>query len=189
MKTVIFGFVGLMVSGKGTAAAYLSQKHHAEVFKFSRILRDMVDRLYVPQTRDTLIRMSEAVRAVFGEDILAKVIAGDAAHAEGPIVVIDGVRRMADIAHLRALPHFVLVEVRADAPLRYARLKERGENADDRTKTYEEFLEDHERSTEKTIEEVIQHAVEHIDNNGNLSSFHAQLDALVQKYGNQDSAT
>jgi hypothetical protein len=61
-------------------------------------------------------------------------------------------------------------------------LIQRGENADDATKTYEQFLADHERSTEKSILEVVPLAKERIDNNGDQEDLHKQLDALVEKY-------
>jgi hypothetical protein len=58
----------------------------------------------------------------------------------------------------------------------------RGENADDNTKTYEQFLTDHQRSTELSILDVIPQAKERIDNNGTIEGLYGQLDELVKKY-------
>lgn len=179
---IIFGFVGLLSSGKGTATKYLSEKYHASTFRYSTILRDLVDRIYVEQSRDNLIRISECIRKLFGEDVLAKTIAQDAQKATGDLVVVEGIRRLADIEHLTKLPNFVLVEIIADPEVRYKRLVVRGENTDDASKTYEQFLEDHKRSTEMSILEVIPHAKERIDNNGDAESLYQQLDVLIKKY-------
>lgn len=182
MPKVIFGFTGLIASGKGTAAHYLEEKHQASTYRFSTMLRDILDRIYVEHTRDNIIRISESIRTLFGEDIMAKTMATDVEKDTGERVVVEGIRRLADISYLRELPHFVLVEIFGDPKVRYERLIHRGENADDTTKTYEQFLADHERSTEKSILDVIPLAKERIDNNGSEEALHAQLDALVKKY-------
>lgn len=182
MAKLILGFSGLLASGKGTAAAYLEKKYQASTYRFSTILRDVADRLYIEQSRDNLIRLSEIIRGTFGEDILAKAMAKDVANDPKELVVIEGIRRMADIEYLQKIPGFVLVEIFADPKIRYERLTKRGENVDDTTKTYEQFLADHQRSTELSILEVIKEAKEKVDNNGSLEDFHQQLDALVKKY-------
>lgn len=183
MNTIIFGFVGPMVSGKGTAAAYLKEKHGAVVFRFSTILRDLLDRISVVQSRDNLMTMSEVMRGNFGEDILAKAIARDAAHASTPLVVIDGIRRPTDIGHLMQLPEFILIEITADIHVRHKRLILRKENTDDATKTFEQFTADHDRDAERLVPEVAKQAREHIDNNGSIEDLYRQLDDLVTKYG------
>lgn len=183
---VIFGFTGLMASGKGTAAKYFETKYRAKTFRFSTMLRDLLGRLYLETTRDNLIKMSEAIRGKFGEDIMAKVIAGDVERAEGDVIVVEGIRRMADIEYLRKLPNFVLVEIYADIEKRLERMQKRGENPDDATKTMEQFRADHNRSTEITIPEVVSHATEHIDNNGNAKELNQRLESLVLKYAGRN---
>ncbi|HYE60206.1 MAG TPA: AAA family ATPase [Candidatus Kapabacteria bacterium] len=179
---VILGFSGLLASGKGTAAKYLEEKHGASTYRFSTMLRDALDRFYLPHTRDNLIKISEILRGTFGEDLMAKTMAGDVEKDPNPLVVVEGIRRMADIEYLKRIPGFVLVEIGADPKIRYDRLIQRSENADDKTKTYEAFLQDHERSTEKSIPEVLTHATEHVDNNGSMEDLHTQLDTLAKKY-------
>lgn len=184
MQKIILGFTGLLASGKGTAASYFEQKYNAKSYRFSTILRALADRIYIEQSRDNLIKMSETIRATFGEDILAKAIAGDAAKSENELIIVEGIRRMPDIEHLKRLPSFILIEISADPQTRYDRLVQRNENVDDRTKTYEQFLEDHKRSTEMSIPEVISHATEHIDNNGTIEQLHQSLDLLLNRHKN-----
>lgn len=179
---IIFGFVGQLASGKGTAAKYLAEKFKANTFRYSTILRDLLDRVYLEQSRDNLIKMSECVRDTFGESTLAKAIAADAKKAESKIVVVEGIRRLADIEYLAKLPNFILVEIFADPKIRYERLVKRRENIDDAAKTYEQFLEDHKRSTEISIQEVLPYAKEKIDNNMTLEGLYCQIDKLVEKY-------
>jgi dephospho-CoA kinase len=146
------------------------------------MLRDAADRFYLPHTRDNLIKISEFFRQTFGEDIMAKTMAKDVQNDTNPVVVVEGIRRMADIAYLQQFPNFVLIEIFADMETRFNRITARRENPDDATKTFDQFASDHQRSTEITIPEVLTHATERIDNNGTSESLHAALDALVQKY-------
>jgi dephospho-CoA kinase len=76
----------------------------------------------------------------------------------------------------------VLVSIDADLHTRYERLVKRGENPDDRSKTWEQFIADQERSTEISIPPVMALAQEHIDNNGTPQDLEQQLDELVKKY-------
>lgn len=181
-KKIILGFTGLLASGKGTAAKYLEEKYQASTYRFSTILRDILNRIYQEQTRDNLIKLSENLRGIFGENLLAKAIAQDVANNPNPVIIVEGIRRLADITYLQKMPNFILVEIFADPQIRYERLIKRGENIDDNTKTYEQFLADHQRSTELSIVEVIKQTSEKIDNNGNLTELQKQLDSLIKKY-------
>lgn len=181
-KKVVFGFAGLMASGKDTAADYLKNRHHASTYSFSTMLSDLLNRLYLESNRDYLIKMSECIRETFGEDIMAKTMARDVADDSHDLVVISNNRRLADIEYLSKMPNFVLVEIFADPRVRYERLVQRGQKTDDHTKTFEQFVEDHKRSTEMSILDVTAQATEHIDNNGTREELYAQLDALVEKY-------
>ncbi len=170
-----------MASGKGEAAKYLVEKHGATSFRFSTMLRDALKRFHVPETRDNLVKMSELVRAGFGENILAKTMAEDIKKSTDKIIVVDGIRRLADIQFLKELPEFVMVAVTADAKIRYERLKDRNENSDDAIKTYEQFLLDQEKSTEVTIAPVMRLAQREVANNDSREEFYLQLDELVAR--------
>lgn len=181
-KKVILGFTGLMASGKGTVAKYLEQTYNASTYRFSTMLRDALNRFYLPHTRDNLIKISEIIRNTFGEDTMARTMANDAQNDTRSLIIIEGIRRPADIEYLSQLPNFVLVEIFADPKIRHERMVKRGENPDDTTKTFEQFMEDHKRTTEISILDVIPHATERVDNNGTMEALHKQLDALVTKY-------
>lgn len=183
-KKIIFGLVGEFSSGKGAAAKYLEEKYQAATFRFSTPLRHILDRLYLEQTRDNLIKLSEKLREAFGEKILAETIGRDAQKAVQPLIVIEGIRRLADLSSLDDWPNFVLVEIFAEPQIRYQRLVQRNENSDDTSKTYEQFLADQQRSTEISIQEVIKKAKERINNNGSEDELRRQLDKLVEKYVN-----
>jgi dephospho-CoA kinase len=184
MNRTILVFVGQMASGKDTACDYLTEKYNAKKYSFSGMLNDVLDRFHLKRTRDNYIKLSENIRATFGEDLLAKTITEDIKKEETLIITIPNARRMADIKYLSELPGFVLIEIKADSKTRYERLITRDEKPDDNTKTYEEFIEDQKRSTELSIDEIAKQATEHIDNNGTKEELYSQVEKILNKYAN-----
>lgn len=182
-KKIILGFAGEIASGKGTAAKYLIERHGAATYRFSTILRDVLQRLHLPEDRTTLQTLSTFLRKEFGEDTLAKVMFEDAKGDTHALVVIDGVRRLEDVKYLREIPEFKLCYITAPMKTRHERLVLRGENVDDKTKKYEQFVKDHEGEPEREITKLEAFAAEVIDNSGTLPELHHTLDAIIKKYG------
>jgi len=58
MKKIILGFAGEIASGKGTAAKYLAEKYGSGYFRFSTILRDVLKRLYLDESRENAQKIS-----------------------------------------------------------------------------------------------------------------------------------
>ena len=181
MTKIILGLVGPLASGKGTMKKYIVEKYSGEECRFSTILRDILNRVNVSISRENLQNLSTILRQNFGEDVLAKAITKDAQNFTADIVVVDGVRRMTDIAYLTEALNFYLVAVDAETKTRYERLKMRNENAGDDQKTYEQFLSDQEAEAEKEIPLVMNRANFHIVNNGNLLALYAQIDEIISQ--------
>ena len=104
MAKIILGLVGPIASGKDTVKKYLEKKYGATGCRFSSILRDILERIDLPNSRENMQELSTILRQKFGEDILAKAIASDAIKLKSNIVIVDGVRRMADIKFLKNTP-------------------------------------------------------------------------------------
>lgn len=178
---VILGFVGLLASGKGAATDYLVKKYQASHYGFSDALRQILKRLYLEETRENLVNLSFILRQKFGEDILAHTMSKDIANDQHEYIVVDGIRRAADIKYLKDLPNFHLISVEADPKIRYERLIKRSQNKDDQTKTYEEFLKDHEKETEISIVPLIPLAEFKLDNNGTEEQLDQQIEKIINK--------
>ncbi len=181
MQKIIIGFAGELACGKGTATKYIVEKYHGEAFRFSSMLRDVLDRLYLEQTRENLQILSTALRQNFSEDLFAKVMREDANASQAAIVVIDGVRRLADIEYLKKLPGFNFVYIETDVQKCYDRIIKRGENKDDNQKTFEQFKKDHEPEAEQQIKALKNHADFVIDNNGTFENLYAQIDKIIKE--------
>jgi dephospho-CoA kinase len=181
-KKIIIGLVSLMSAGKGTIACYLQKEYGASTFRFSTIIRAVLDILYLPHTRQNMSLLSTILRKNFSEDLFARVITENVKNDQNNIIVVEGIRRMADIKYLTGLDNFILTKVVVDAKKRYERLTKRTENPGDAKKTYKDFLADHKLETELQIPQVMETAAETINNNGNLEDLYKQVDLLIAKY-------
>ena len=179
MAKIILGFTGEMACGKGTASQYLAEKHKANSYRFSTMLRDVLDRLYLDQSRENMQEISKVLRKNFGEDLMAKVITDDVKNDKGEVVVVDGVRRMADIKYLGEIPEFKFIYIDVDLETRYERMKIRNENEGDSEKTLEEFKKEHEQESELQIRDLKEKADFVIDNNGSLEEFYSQIEKII----------
>lgn len=178
MKLVL-GLAGEIASGKGTTAKYLEEKYGASTHRFSTMLRDILDRMYLDNSRENMQKTSTMFRQNFGEDTLAKVIFKDVENDNHEIIAVDGVRREADIAYLKKSPNFKLLYLEADIKTRYERLVKRGENSDDAAKTFEEFKRDHEGEAELKIKDLKNIADFVVDNNGTFEELYKQVDEII----------
>ncbi len=181
MSKIILGIAGTIASGKDTTKKYLAEKHDAQDCKFSSILRDVLNRITVPVSRENMQKLSTSLRGNFGENLLAKAIANDASRLEADMVVIDGVRRPTDIEHLVKLPNFFLIKIDADSRKRYERMVKRNENEGDDKKTYEQFLQDHEAEADRLVPKVMELAKYSIDNSGTFEDLYKQIDKIIKE--------
>lgn len=184
MSKLILGFTGPIASGKEVAKKYIETKYGASSFKFSTILRNILNSIDVDQNRNNIMALSTFLRQQYGEDILAKAIAKSVSESNEELIVVDGIRRMADIEYLKRVPGFVLIAIDASPESRYARSVTRNENPGDDVKTYEEFLADHVKETENTIPEVMSNSNYQIDNSGDLDSLYQEIDKTIEKIQN-----
>lgn len=178
---VILGFVGDLAAGKGTLAKYLQEKYGCNTYRFSTMLRDILDRIYVEKSRENLQELSTFLRAKFGQDVMSKVIAKDVENDTKDLVIVDGIRRPTDITYLRQIPGFHLVYITADPKLRWERLVRRNENPGDDTKTFEEFLKDEQAEADQLIKELGKQAEFTIVNDDSIKELYQKVENILEK--------
>jgi dephospho-CoA kinase len=185
MEKIIIGIAGEIASGKDTAGKYLAEKYQAESLRFSQPLRDILDRMNLPQDREHMAKLSLYLRKAFGEDVFSRVILAEAEKSDKELVVVDGVRRLPDILHLESEKHFYFLYVEASPEKRYERLTKRRQNTDDATKTPAQFEKDAQLETETQIRSLKERADFVVSNDGTLEELQKQLDEVVSKVRNK----
>lgn len=178
---MILGFVGDLASGKGTICKYLKEKYGVESYRFSTMLRDILGRIYVENNRENLQDLSTFLRGRYGQDIMSKVIAKDVQNDPNQIVAVEGIRRPTDITYLQELAGFHLIYITADPKIRWRRMVLRQENADDATKTFEQFLKDEQAEADMLIKDLGKQAKYTLINDGTIDEFHSSMEEILNK--------
>lgn len=181
MQKIIIGIAGEIACGKDTVGKYLADKYQAQPLRFSQSLRDILDRMNLPQNRENMARLSLYLRKGFGEDIFSKIILAEAEKSVEDLVVVDGVRRLPDMLHLETEKGFHFIYVEASSEIRYERLIQRRQNTDDATKTQVQFEKDALLETETQIRDLKERAEFIINNDGTLEELQKQIDEVLAK--------
>lgn len=180
MAKLILGLAGEMGCGKGTAAEYVVGELKGSSHRFSTVIRDVLDRIYLEQTRENMQKLSEVLRKNFGEDMLAQIMAHDVQRDTHDVIVVDGVRRLSDIKYLKDFAHFKLVFIDTAIQKRYERITKRRENPDDRGKTFEQFQKEQEGEAEEQVKDLKNYADYVITNDEEFSDFYKQIDEIIK---------
>lgn len=177
---IIIGIAGDIGAGKGTLTSYLVQSYHAYNVRYSGILQDILRRLSLTYNRENPAILAEALRTTFGGDVLSRALVEDIKHSDAHVIVVDGIRKEAELEVLKTLPGFVFIFVDAAIETRYKRIHTRNEKADDATKTFEEFVTDHERAADRDVPQLKALADFVVDNNDDdMAQVYAQMDAAI----------
>lgn len=172
---MIIALTGEKLAGKGTVADYLHKLHNAQLLRFSQPLSDILMRLHQPNTRQELVALGTYVRQRFGDDILAQVVAEDAARLTG-LVVVDGMRYPAEYQIFSQLRNFHLLNITAPVDIRFERTKLRSEKADEQGMTLAEFRTREQDVTEQGIAAVQTKAEHTIQNTSTFDALYQAVD-------------
>ena len=178
MKLII-GLTGEMGSGKGTIAKYLREKYKASSYHFSEIIIRILDVLFLPHIRKNTSGISTILRGEYGDDVFSKVMVENIKKDGNSLIVVDGIRTDSDIKYFKKIPEFKLIFVESDLEKRFERIRQRNENPDDNTKTFDEFKREHELETEKKIEGFKKIADYVVRNEGTIEELHNKIDNII----------
>lgn len=177
---IVIGLVGEAAAGKGTVAAFLTQKYGASVHTFSKSMKDCVSRLYLPLSRENLTRFSTLTREAYGQDLYARVVAKDCEADPNPMTVVDGIRLEADMAALKGLPGFHLIYVTAPVELRWERARKRGEKAGESEMSLEDFKKEELLPTELQIKAIGAAAEFTVENAGDFAELYTSTESILE---------
>ena len=181
-EKIVIGIAGNIGSGKGTMTKYLVEKYGAKQMRYSKILTDILERLYLDNERKNLAGLAEALRNAFGGDILSKVLEKDIQNYQAEFIVFDGIRKKAELNYFKnKIDNFFFIFVDVPIEVAYERLIQRGEKTDDNSKTFEEFKKDQLRPADRDVPSLKQYADFVIDNSGDLTDAYQQADNIMQE--------
>lgn len=175
---IILGLIGRIGSGKTVAADYLVRKYGVGYLRFSDVLRDILQRIHKPDTRENLQNLGIALRKCFGEGVLAGVLRKDILASTREVIVVDGVRYEDEVQMIKDVGGKI-VYVTAPQELRFERTVGRGTRGESGL-TFQQFRENENRETEKMIDVLGERAEYRIDNTGTVEDLKRKVDAIVK---------
>lgn len=178
---IIIGLTGEKLSGKGTVSDYLVENHGYRHYRFSEILEDICDRLYLPNTRDNQIEVALMLREKFGPEILAHVLKKDIEKAGPERAVVDGIRYWEEYGILKNLPGFHLAYVTASLENRFTRQQKRHEKEGESDMDMDEFEKQEQAPTEVMIQELGKKAEFTVKNDGTFDELYNKIEEICRK--------
>lgn len=178
----IIGITWPQASGKWTVVEYLTKQLGFLHLSASGLLTDILNTQGKEVNRDTMRILADQLRQEHGASAMVKLLYEQAQWASQN-VIIESIRTLWEITHLREQNDFLLLSVDAKQELRFQRALERKSAKDDVSREHfcaQEALEaDNQDPTKANIKACQDLADIHLDNNGDLQHLYQQIEEKI----------
>jgi len=187
VQILVFAFVGAPAAGK-TEAASVAREMGIPVITMGEVIRAELKKRGLPLSDENAGRVANELRAREGMDAIAKrciplikAQKKSAGKDQKGIVVVDGVRGIAEVETFKKEfgDDFVLVRIDAPLSLRYERIKTRGRRDDLDLLSLDEFKNREEREIGWGMEEAMKKADKVVKNITSLEEFREQIKGIL----------
>jgi len=180
MKKIVIGLVGESGVGKGTFTQAVKkvlskQGIKTETVRFSDLLKEILDLLFIPATRINLQDLAIILKNHWGLDVLPNAISQRIKKSKAKIIFLEGLRWQKDEELLRSFENSILIYITAPAKTRYDRMLARNEKIGESTMSWAQFLKESKKPNELMISEIGSRADLKLVNTGSLKSFEKEI--------------
>ena len=179
----IIAFVGLPLSGK-TTASRIAEEIGIPVIVMGDVVREEVKRRGLDPTDENTGKVASELREMEGMDAIAKRCIPKIREKleERGIVVIDGIRGIAEVERFKSEfgEDFVLINIEAPIELRLERALKR--RRDDDVKSLEDLRKRDERELSWSMKEAIEIADLTVENIGDLDEFEDKIRGIIRHF-------
>jgi dephospho-CoA kinase len=175
------GLIGTNGAGKSTVCDYLRELNFT-VISLSDFVRESLSQDRKPHTREHLIERANQLKSEYGQDVLAKKAFTKYSKRDSTNVVFDSIRNSHETRYLKS-KNVVLICIDATVEKRYERIVQRQRESDlidFNTFVRHDALEMKGQSLGQNIEAAIADCDYKINNNGNLSDLHRDIESVLQ---------
>jgi dephospho-CoA kinase len=174
----IVAVVGMPGSGKAIVSKVASS-HGIPVLVCGDVVREETKKRGLAPTPENTGKVMLAIRQEEGTAVVAKRLIPKIESSAAPLLVVEGVRSMAEVEALRRNHMAVVVAVHASPKTRYERLLARARSDD--PKSWEEFADRDARELGVGIGDVIALAEEMLINEASFEDMNAASEAVLSR--------
>ena len=171
----IIGVIAEKGAGKGLfvkIAQKLWPRYKISSIRYSDIPREILAVLNKEESRENMQIISTALRHAFDEEgIFNTAIKKRLQNTDADLIILDGVRKREEVEMVKELGG-ILIYIKADSQIRFARRKKDVENTDEEEMSWERFQKQELAETEISIKEIGEKMADAvIENNGTMEEF------------------
>lgn len=186
MEKIYIGVIAEKGAGKGlfvTLAQKLMPQLKTATVRFSDIPREILTTLRKDISRENMQILSTALRKAFADEgVFNKPIKNRLQNTEAGLIILDGVRKKEEAEMIKGLGG-ILLYIKADPEIRFARRKKEAENTDEANMSWEQFQKQELAETEISIREIGEKMADAvIENNGSIEEFENKTKEFLRKY-------
>ncbi len=180
----IIGITGTLGAGKGTVVDYLVNNLGFKHYSVRSFLIDEITKNGLPVNRDTMTVEANKLRANHSPAYIIEQLYNKAVE-DGGNAIIESIRTPGEVDFLKKQGEFYLIAVDADPKIRYDRIALRASETD--YISYDTFIANEKRefttsdSNKQNLSRCIEMADFVLQNNGNISELHKQLEKDLAK--------
>jgi dephospho-CoA kinase len=174
----IIAVVGMPGAGKAIVSKAASSRG-IPVLVCGDVVREETKKRGLSPTPENIGKVMLSIRQEDGPDVVAKRLIPKITSSGAPLVVVEGVRSMAEVEELRRNHTVVIVAVHASPKTRYERLAARARSDD--PKSWQEFAERDARELGVGIGNVIALAQEMLVNEKSVEEMDALSDIVLSR--------
>ncbi len=182
MMPRIVGLAGPIRAGKSTVSHYLSNKYGYHLASNSEILRNILRKLELFESRENLSKLGDAIFEVLGNDIFARYRLAEL-EQQSPIVV-DGIRYIEEVNLYKSCPGFILIGVIANDDVRYARAIGQSSSIKDGNPDIGAFKKLDMARSERYVPQILSKANVILENNSSIKDLCSRVDGALIPYPN-----
>jgi dephospho-CoA kinase len=174
----VVAIVGMPGAGKGLVSSIASSRG-IPVLVCGDVIREEAQRKGLAPTPENMGAVMLAIRHEEGLAVVAERLMPKIDSSASSVVVVEGVRSMAEVSVLRRKHGVAIVAVHSSPRTRYERMRRRGRSDD--PKTWEEFVERDSRELKVGIGEVIAVAEEMLVNEASVDDLNSAFELVISR--------
>lgn len=177
---IAIGIIGSIGSGKGVIGNYLVKHYDFYRVLMGNVVRAVARREGVPINRENLQMLGKKMREKHGNDYYINLVVEKARKSKKQRVVIDGMRFYEDVTVAKRELDAKIIQVEADAGIRFKRLQKRGRKGF--ATTLEKFeIDEKNEPGYNELQKTLKLVNYKISNNGTQQDLYKQLDNLMSE--------